>query len=142
MVIAKRARKGKLINSFETYYGFVNERNQFDSKEFNIDYNNTTYGINLQNFRDRFYCYPLPKTYKHIIQLSTPAYQWYSSSCPVLGLLRPVTYVTKLNLSFFSEVFLNIFSLLVDILESFLGSCESSSCQHALSNFSYIPTDI
>jgi hypothetical protein len=29
---------------------------------------------------------------------------------------------------------------LVGILESFLGSCQSSSCQHALSNFSY--TDI
>jgi hypothetical protein len=30
---------------------------------------------------------------------------------------------------------------LVGILKLFLGSCQSSSCQHALSNFSYIPTD-
>jgi hypothetical protein len=41
----------------------------------------------------------------------------------------------KVNPSTFSKVFLNFFSLLVGILESFLGSC-----QHALSNFSY--TDI
>jgi hypothetical protein len=60
-----------------------------------------------------------------------------SSSFPVLGLLRPVTGVTKLNLFIFSKVFLNFFSLLVGILESFLGSSHSSSCQHALSNFSY-----
>jgi hypothetical protein len=36
--------------------------------------------------------------------------------------LRPVTGVTKLNPSIFSKVCLNFFSLLVDILESFLGS--------------------
>jgi hypothetical protein len=59
-----------------------------------------------------------------------------SSSFPELGLLRPVKGVTKLNPSIFSKVFLNFFSLLVRILESFLGSCQSSSCQHALSNFS------
>jgi hypothetical protein len=49
--------------------------------------------------------------------------------------LRPVTGVTKLNPSIFSKVFLNFFSLLIGVLESFLGSCQSSSCQHALSNF-------
>jgi hypothetical protein len=48
--------------------------------------------------------------------------------------------VTKLNPSIFSKVCLNFFSLLVGILSSFLGSCHSSNCQHALSNFSY--TDI
>jgi hypothetical protein len=53
-----------------------------------------------------------------------------SSSFPILGLLTPVTDVTKLNPSIFSKVFLNFFSLLVGILKSFLGSC-----QHALSNF-------
>jgi hypothetical protein len=40
-----------------------------------------------------------------------------SSSFPILGLLRPVTGVTKLNPSIFSKVFLNFFSLLVGILE-------------------------
>jgi hypothetical protein len=50
--------------------------------------------------------------------------------------LRSVTGVTKLNPSIFSKVCLNFFSILVGILESFLGSCQSSSCQHALSNFS------
>jgi hypothetical protein len=48
-----------------------------------------------------------------------------SSSFPVLGVLRPVTGVKKLKPSIFSKVFLNFFSLLVDILESFLGSCQS-----------------
>jgi hypothetical protein len=43
--------------------------------------------------------------------------------------------VTKLNPSIFSKVCLNFFSLLVGILESFLGFCQSSSCQHALFNF-------
>jgi hypothetical protein len=38
--------------------------------------------------------------------------------------LRPVTGVTKLNPSIFSKVFLNCFSLLVGILESFLGFCQ------------------
>jgi hypothetical protein len=42
-----------------------------------------------------------------------------SSSFPVLGLLRPVTGITKLNPSIFSKVFLNFFSLLVGILGSF-----------------------
>jgi hypothetical protein len=51
--------------------------------------------------------------------------------------LRPVTGVAKLNPSIFSNIFLNFFFLLVHISESFLGSCQSSSCQHALSNFSY-----
>jgi hypothetical protein len=55
--------------------------------------------------------------------------------------LRPVTGVTKLNPSIFSKVYLNFFSLLVGILESFLGSCQSSSCQHAPSNFSYTGSD-
>jgi hypothetical protein len=59
---------------------------------------------------------------------------------PVLGLLTPVTGITKLNPSIFSKVFLNLFSVLPGILESFLGSCQSSSYQHGLSNFSY--TDI
>jgi hypothetical protein len=39
------------------------------------------------------------------------------SSFPILGLLRPVTGVTKMNSSIFSKVFLNFFSLLVGILE-------------------------
>jgi hypothetical protein len=43
-----------------------------------------------------------------------------SSSFPVLGLLRPVMGVTKLNPSIFSKVCLNFFSLLVGILEAFL----------------------
>jgi hypothetical protein len=47
-----------------------------------------------------------------------------SSSFPVLGLLRPVTGVTKLNPSIFSKVFLNSFYLSVGILKSFLGSCK------------------
>jgi hypothetical protein len=38
-----------------------------------------------------------------------------SSSFPVLGLLRPVTGVTKLNSSIFSKVCLNFFSLLVGV---------------------------
>jgi hypothetical protein len=42
-----------------------------------------------------------------------------SSYFPVLGLLRHVTGVTKLNPSIFSKVFLNYFSLLVGISESF-----------------------
>jgi hypothetical protein len=63
-----------------------------------------------------------------------------SSSFQVLSILRPVMGFTKLNPSIFSKVFLNFYSLLVGILESFLGSCQSSSCQHALSKFSY--TDI
>jgi hypothetical protein len=63
-----------------------------------------------------------------------PYFTSSSSLFPVLGLLRPVTGVTKLNHSIFSKVFLNFFSLLVGILKSFLGSCERSSCQHALSN--------
>jgi hypothetical protein len=46
-----------------------------------------------------------------------------SSSFPVLGLLGPVTGLTKLNPSIFSKVFQNLFSFLVGILESFLGSC-------------------
>jgi hypothetical protein len=54
--------------------------------------------------------------------------------------LRPVTGVAKLNPSIFSKEFLNFFSLLVCILESFLGSCQSSFCQHALSNFTYTDT--
>jgi hypothetical protein len=47
--------------------------------------------------------------------------------------LRPVTDVTKLNPSVFSKVFLNFFSILVSILDSYLGSY-----QHALFNFSYV----
>jgi hypothetical protein len=60
-----------------------------------------------------------------------------SSSYPVLRLVKGVT---KLNPSISSKAFLNFFSLLVGTLESFLGSCQSSSCQHALTNCSY--TDI
>jgi hypothetical protein len=48
-----------------------------------------------------------------------------SSSFPVLGLLRIVTGVTKLYPSIISKVFLNFFSLLVGILQSFLGFCQS-----------------
>jgi hypothetical protein len=55
--------------------------------------------------------------------------------------LRSVTGVTKLDPSIFSKVYLNFFSLLVGILESFLGSCQSSSCQHALSRFSHTGSD-
>jgi hypothetical protein len=54
--------------------------------------------------------------------------------------LRPVTGFTKLNPSIFSKVCLNFFSVLVGILESFLESCQSSFCQHTLSNFSYTDT--
>jgi hypothetical protein len=84
-----------------------------------------------------------PSTYISVPIITQPLSQTFkesSSSFPVLGLLRPVTGVTKLNPSIYSKVFLHFFSFLVDILESFLGSCQISSCQHALSNFSH--TDI
>jgi hypothetical protein len=55
---------------------------------------------------------PQPQTYKIIKNLNHS-----SSSFPILGILRPVTGVTKLNPSIFSKVFLNFFSLLVGILE-------------------------
>jgi hypothetical protein len=42
-----------------------------------------------------------------------------SPSFPVLGILRPVTGVIKLNPSIFSKVFLNFISFLIAILGSF-----------------------
>jgi hypothetical protein len=67
-----------------------------------------------------------------MLQPGTRSSSSSSSSFPVLGLLRSVTGVTKLNRSIFLKVCLNFFSLLVGILETFLGSCQSSSCQQDL----------
>lgn len=47
---------------------------------------------------------------------------------PVLGLLRCPTDITNLNPSIISEVFRDIFLLLVNISRYFLKPCQSSSC--------------